>query len=158
MNDYPVFNKRLQKSRSNYTFGSRNLQRAEEWFAERKKVKESPVTPSPANSVPPGFSSSMLKQTQQTQQTPKPECNVCFRVPSVPTSLECCKKPACFSCTEEYISVNNRCPSCRKVVNANLYDLYDGCDLVIPSYDEFEFYQLLKLEPITPLNHLLPAY
>ena len=109
---------------------TREYQLAEEWFKERRSL----VTESP-----------LVKEV----------CEKCFLSTDNPIKMGCCKSAFCSDCYYERAALYNRCNTCNTVIDSTKYELYDGFELKIPTYDEFCYYEPLEpitLEPIEPLE------
>lgn len=142
--EYPPFSKKYQyNKRGTYNFGrSKDFTLAEKWFKERlessnEQKQEIYKTPSDtlkkqSINMPPGLSKSMTNIAF---------CKKCKNKILINNSLVyCCKSLFCFECFSLHNDTFNRCIGCKKIVNIAYYDLYDGLDLKIPSYEDF-FYQ-----------------
>ncbi len=53
--------------------------------------------------------------------------------------MRCCAATFCFNCAIGQADIINRCFQCNSVINLSKYEEYDGLDLKIPSYDEFDY-------------------
>jgi hypothetical protein len=109
---------------------TREYQLAEQWFRERQETVQKPVT---------------VKCTKCSINTDKP------------VSMSCCKSVFCNRCFVDRAELYNRCGSCNDVIDRSKYELYDGCDLTIPTYDKFCYLDEPKilpivLEPIEPFE------
>ena len=102
---------------------TREYQLAEQWFKERRSVIKSPVTET---------------------------CEKCFLSTDNPIKMVCCKSAFCSECYSERAALYNRCNTCNTVIDSTKYELYDGFELKIPTYDEFCYYEptLIELEPL----------
>ncbi len=102
---------------------TREYQLAEQWFKERRSVIKTPVTDI---------------------------CEKCFLSTESPIKMGCCKSTFCNKCHLERAELYNRCNTCNAVIDMTKYELYDGFELKIPTYDEFYYYEptLIELEPL----------
>ncbi len=102
---------------------TREYQLAEQWFKERRSVIKAPVTET---------------------------CEKCFLSTDNPIKMGCCKSTFCNKCHSERAELYNRCNTCNTVIDMTKYELYDGFELKIPTYDEFCYYEpnLIELEPL----------
>jgi hypothetical protein len=104
---------------------TREYHLAEQWFKERRSVIKAPVTET---------------------------CEKCFLSTDNPIKMGCCKSTFCSECYSDRADLYNRCNTCNTVIDMTKYDLYDGFELKIPTYDEFCYYEpdqtLLQLEPL----------
>lgn len=132
---YPLFSKRLHREqrgkRGGYNFEkTREYHLAEKWFEERKSrdiPSEIVTTPIQKRLLPPG-----LEKLSKI-------CITCKKIPQIPITVNCCNTVSCVSCFTHYTELYNRCTKCKSVIDMEKYDLYDGFDLNIPSYDDFEY-------------------
>lgn len=146
--DYPLFSKRIQKSQRNWRGGynfekTREYKLAEKWFEERRETIKEPIQPVPKSivevpRVPPGLVKTAVK--------PK-YCKVCSKIPNSLYTSECCTSFFCDGCFSSLAELYNRCPCCKKTVNAELVQQFEGLDLKIPSYDEFEYIESIEFLP-----------
>jgi hypothetical protein len=88
------------------------------------------------SSSPPGLNKSQPKF-----------CKKCSKILSNPIMIDCCKSCFCLSCLVLHIDLFNRCLSCKAIVDKDLYELYDGCDISIPSYQDFDYQEPIE-QPI----------
>lgn len=141
--EYSLFKKQrnIRSWRGAYNFEkSREFELAEKWFEERRQVSQEykPTISSQKSEelisnkfkVPPGLS----KSESQIRF-----CKKCAKVVSSQVSLNCCKVPFCLECSTFYIDLFNRCVGCKTIIDKNIYDQYDGLDLKIPSYENFNY-------------------
>lgn len=54
--------------------------------------------------------------------------------------LERCCHQFCSMCIEGYQSFYNRCPVCSRVINLDIIEEYEGGEIIIPSYNNFQYY------------------
>lgn len=136
--DYPTFSKRIQRSQRNYR-GAYNFDRsaelklAEKWFQERREQRASmlqPQTTMPSSRLPPGL--------PIPTSVPK-KCKKCSVPQNNPVLMSCCQANFCFKCALHQADLFNRCFNCNKIINFSKYEEYDGLDLKIPSYDDFDY-------------------
>jgi hypothetical protein len=66
-------------------------------------------------------------------------------------TIDCCKSKLCLECISFESALYNRCYSCKSVIDNDKYQEYDGLDLQIPTFDDFE-YIIDNIPTITPLN------
>lgn len=97
-------------------------QAAEKWFKERRE------------------------HIQNTSQ-----CTKCESQHTNLVTIDCCKSKLCLECISFESALYNRCYSCKTVIDNDKYQEYDGLDLQIPTYDEFE-YIIDSIPSIIPLN------
>jgi hypothetical protein len=144
--DYPLFSKKCQRnSRGTYNFErTKEFHLAEKWFEERKEAKKDSRPPSPMVQSPPP-----IKVTPQIKGPPpglpKPiskniaSCFKCNKIQTNPLMVACCVSCFCLSCTFFQAELYNRCYKCKAVIDMNRYKEYDDLDLVIPSYEDFDY-------------------
>jgi hypothetical protein len=114
--NYSVFSKKRQRTLHNSHNASNKPKYhydAEKWFKERKSV------------VPPGLSNNI-------------SCKLCSKKVNM-IKLDCCQT-SCFECFSFNAYLYNRCGVCKKILDEDLYEQYDGLDITIPSYDDFIFF------------------
>ncbi len=160
--DYPAFSKKIQSRqwdkydkrnrRGAYNFEkTKEFELAEKWFEERReaqKVKEELKVNEPKSvnsiNVPPGLYPSIVKINNMPpgleKKAERPKfCKKCTRIPTSTFPISCCNSILCSTCYLEYSSLYNRCVICKTVVEPARYDEFDGLDLCIPSYEDFEY-------------------
>jgi hypothetical protein len=89
-----------------------------------------------------------FKERQQTVQKPVVKCTKCSISTDTAINMSCCKSALCNNCHLNCSELYNRCDICSSVIDMAKYDSYDGCDLVIPSYDNFNYLSEYKIMPI----------
>ncbi len=118
--EYPIFSKKHQQAkRGKYDFGKKDFHLAEKWFRERCEFKSN-------------------LSVDSKPFIPLPKCTICKFSTSINIS-SCCKIKICNDCFNHHSELYNRCSHCKKVINYELYELYDGLNLKIPSYDDFYY-------------------
>lgn len=133
--DYPTFSKRIQRSKRNwrgaYNFDkSTKCQVAEKWFQERREQRALAASlPEPVR-LPPGL---------PIPTCTSKKCTKCLVPLNSPITMRCCNTILCFKCAINQADLINRCFHCNKVIDQSRYEEYDGLNLVIPSYDEFNY-------------------
>ena len=146
--DYPIFSKRHQKAqrtrRGTYNFEkTKEYELAEKWFEERREAKQE-RPPSPMVQSPPPT----IKQPSKSIFGPPPglpkpittkACNKCKVPQRFPVILNCCQSVFCLDCVVFESNLYNRCHSCKKVIDITKYDEYDGLNLKIPSFEDFDY-------------------
>jgi hypothetical protein len=100
---------------------TREYQLAEQWFKERRSIIKAPITD---------------------------VCEKCFISTDNPIKMLCCKSAFCSECYSERAELCNRCNTCNTVIDFTKYELYDGFELKIPTYDEFYYDEPFELMPI----------
>jgi hypothetical protein len=158
--DYPLFSKKHQRSQRNlrgaYNFErTREFRLAEQWFEERRAARQEynhiPSRPSQetiTNTIiqqPPSLSKKDPPGLIKTTSRPK-FCKLCSKLPNNPLSVECCKSCFCFDCFSLYADLYNRCANCKKVIQIELQEQFEGLDLKIPSYDDFDYIEPVEVE------------
>lgn len=141
--NYPLFSKKCQREQRNargaYNFEkTKEYKLAEKWFEERKNNQNKSRSLSPSvQSPPPTKKHSNPPGLIKTTQTKS--CKVCTKIPDFPLITNCCNILICNACFSIRSDLYNRCTSCNSIINEELYDLYDGLDLLIPSYEDFHY-------------------
>jgi hypothetical protein len=138
--DYPVFSKKHQRANRNFR-GAYNFEQtkdyklAEKWFQERRDTIKNQSTPSstisstqPTHRPPPGFQEKQVKL-----------CKKCFIPQKNPFIARCCNNSFCGNCLTNQMEIYNRCFTCNTVINLDKFEEYEGLDLKIPSYEEFDY-------------------
>jgi hypothetical protein len=163
--DYPIFNKKWQKDQKNrrggYNFEkTKEFELAEKWFEERKVARqEYNRPPSPTVQSPPPISLPQAKKGPppglNKLVVPTKVCKKCNSTQIIPVTFGCCNNTFCLNCTTFEAELYNRCFSCKSIIDMSKYDEYDGLDLKIPSYDEFDYKDNEEIVPLThiPLNN-----
>jgi hypothetical protein len=161
--DYPIFSKKHQRAqrswRGGYNFErSREYELAERWFEERREAKQE-KPPSPMVQSPPPS-----RPQQNITKAPPPGiskptnikfCNKCKVPTSISVTVGCCSSHYCIKCITFETELYNKCYKCKSVLDASKYEEYDGCDLSIPSYDDFEYVEPKPVSQLVeiPLNN-----
>jgi hypothetical protein len=133
---------------------------AERWFEERRGAQKATVDQpkiieeSKPIKLPPGLipSSIIINRPLGLNKVIMPPpglekiavelpkfCKKCTRIPTNALSTNCCMSFVCSSCFSSYSELFNRCVFCKVVLDQDRYDEFDGLDLYIPPYEDFEY-------------------
>ena len=161
--DYPIFSKKHQRAqrswRGGYNFErSKEYELAEKWFEERREAKQerppSPMVQSPPPTKP-QQNITKLPPPGLTKPTNVKFCVKCTVPTSTPVSMGCCGSIYCIKCITFEAELYNRCHKCKSILDMSKYEEYEGCDLHIPSYDDFNYSESPPNTQLTyiPLNN-----
>jgi hypothetical protein len=113
------------------------LQVTEKWFEERL------TQISPTNNDKPLSLNELEDQILQSNAQSIVVCDKCCKQYSNTIKTERCNHSFCSNCIDEYKILYNRCPKCSCIINLDNAKHYEDDDIIIPSYDNFHYYNLI---------------
>jgi hypothetical protein len=160
--EYHAFSKRFQQNikhnRVTHDFESvRRYALAEKWFEERRTVEQVTLEdeskcklviskPSFELKPPPGLFS-FKPVTSKC-------CTQCLKPHNDTIVARCCSTTFCNTCYNFQSEMYNRCWMCKKVVDMSKYNEYEGLDLCIPTYEDFDYDS--SNQPLKSILKLVP--
>ena len=136
---YPLFSKKFKRTYKREYYRILERPRAEDWFAQRKPITESRLS-LPSSSPSHTNSTQVITLPNNTSiqgQSNPVVCELCKSDPINKVKLPACLHTFCLGCILQDTLVYNRCPICKQIINMELFNMYEGLDVSIPSYDKF---------------------
>ncbi len=126
--DYPSFYKKYKRNTTTDKYhNTTQFHKAELWFQQRQLNYNTQYNNN-NHKLPPGLNLT--------------HCTLCNKTVNNRTYTDCCKSHFCYMCSHTFNNhkdLLNRCLICNNVLQVELQYLYEGLDLIIPSYDDFYY-------------------